>query len=78
MATYKPWRDKAYLHQKYVTERKTLAQIVADCKEAGYEVTEMTIYNNLKSNNIPIRGGSRNLGSRSVGGNGTKRKGFYG
>ena len=79
MAQYKPWRDKAYLHKKYVGERKTLAEIVEDCKAMGYSVTEMTIYNNLKGFDIPIRGGSRNLGKRSVGGNASSRKrgGYY-
>lgn len=79
MAAMKPWRDKSFLYRKYVTERKTLAQIVEDCNAMGYSVTEMTIYNNLKAFNIPIRGGSRNLGKRSVGGNAAKRKrgGFY-
>lgn len=79
MAAYKPWRDKSYLFKKYVTERKTLAQIVEDCKKNGYTVTEMTIYNNLKGFGIPIRGGGRNLGKRSVGGNSEKRKkgGYY-
>jgi hypothetical protein len=75
MAAYKPWRDKSYLYNTYVTKRMTLAQIVEDCKKMGYSVTEMTIYNNLISNSIPIRGGNRKLGSRSVGGSG---KGFYG
>lgn len=74
MAQYKPWRDKAYLHQMYVVKRKTLAQIVEDCKSMGYSVTEMTIYNNLKS--FDLIKNSRNLGKRSVGGNG-KRGGFY-
>jgi hypothetical protein len=79
MAEYKPWRSKEYLYRKYVTERKTLAQIVADCKAMGYSVTEMTIYNNLKGFSIPIRGGGRNLGKRSVGGSDAKRRrgGFY-
>lgn len=56
-----------------------MAQIVDECKSFGIPVTEMTIYNNLKAFNIPIRGGSRNLGKRSVGGNAAKRKrgGFY-
>jgi hypothetical protein len=79
MAAYKPWRDKDWLYRKYVGERKTLAQIVADAKELGHSVTEMTIYNNLKGFNIPIRGGGRNLGKRSVGGSDSKRRrgGFY-
>lgn len=77
MAAYRPWRDKNYLHSTYVAKRMTLDQIVEDCKALGYSVTPMTIWNNLKSFDIPIRGGSRNLGKRSVGGGG-KRGGFYG
>ena len=78
MAAYKPWTDKSYLHEKYVTKRMTLKQIVEDCVAAGYSVTEMTIYNNLIKNNIPIRGGNRKLGSRTVGSKGRKGGGFYG
>lgn len=79
MSVSKPWRNKEWLYDQYVTKRRTLAQIVDECKSFGIPVTEMTIYNNLKAFNIPIRGGSRNLGKRSVGGNAAKRKrgGFY-
>lgn len=77
MAAYKPWRDKSYLHEKYVLKRMTLKQIVEDCVAAGYSVTEMTIYNNLIAFSIPIRGGNRKLGSRTVG-KGRKGGGFYG
>lgn len=78
MAAYKPWRDKGYLYQTYVTKRMTIEQIAEDCKK-NYKlsVTPMTIYNNLIGFKIPIRGGNRKLGTRSVGGNG-KRGGFYG
>lgn len=78
MAQYKPWRDKGYLYDKYVTKRMTLKQIVEDCQSLGYSVTEMTIYNNIKAFDIPIRGGSRNLGKRSIGNGKPKGKGFYG
>ena len=79
LAAYKPWRDKDWLWRKYVRERKTLAQIVEECKKLGHSVTEMTIYNNIKAFGIPIRGGGRNLGKRSVGGNSSSRKrgGYY-
>lgn len=77
MSKYKPWCDKAYLFKMYVEKRKTLAEIVADCKAMGYSVTEMTIFNNLKK--FELLRNSRNLGTRSVGGNPEKRKkgGFY-
>lgn len=80
MAKFKPWSDKSYLYDQYVNKRRTLAEIVADCKEKGHSVTEMTIYNNLLKFEIPIRGGNRKLGKRSVGGNPDKKKkgGFYG
>lgn len=78
MATYRPWRDKGYLYNAYVTKRMTLDDIVEDCKAMNYSVTAMTIYNNLKGFAIPIRGGSRNLGKRTVGGEGKARGGFYG
>jgi hypothetical protein len=76
MAGYKPWRDKSYLEDRYVKRRMTIDKIADECVKAGYSVTAMTIFNNLKSFDIPIRGGSRKLASRSVGG-GTK-SGFYG
>lgn len=76
MAAYKPWRDKGYLHDAYVKKGKTLKQIVEDCKAMGYSVTEMTIFNNLKSFNLLTN--SRNLGPRSVGGKSGSKRGFYG
>lgn len=78
MAAYKPWRDKAYLHKMYVQEKKTIEQIAEDCKRMGYSVTPMTIFNNLKANNLLRK--SRNLGKRSVGGSPSSRKrgGYYG
>lgn len=77
MATYKPWTDSGYLHKMYVEKRKTMAEIVIDCKNMGFSVTEMTIWNNLKK--FGLLRNSRNLGKRSVGGNAEKRKkgGFY-
>lgn len=76
MAQYKPWRDKAWLYDRYVTRRMTIDQIAKECCDSGISCTPMTIYNNLKALGIPIRGGSRNLGKRTVGGG--KGKGFYG
>lgn len=75
MAGYKPWRDKSYLHDRYVKRRKTIDQIADECKGNGYSVTPMTIYNNLKS--FGLLKNSRNLGSRTVGKGGSK-SGFYG
>ncbi len=79
MAQYKPWTDKAYMTRMYVEKRMTIDQIAEDCKSLGYQVTPMTIYNNLVALKIPIRGGNRKLGTRSVGGDPAKkaRKGFY-
>jgi len=74
MAAYKPWTDMSFLKRKYITEKKTITQIAQECVDAGYSVTEMTIYNNLKKFNL-IKNG-RNLGSRSVGG--SSKNGFYG
>lgn len=77
MAVYKPWHDKAYLHRMYVEKRKTLDQIVEDCISMGYNVTPMTIFNNLKK--FELLRNSRVLGKRSVGGDMEKRKrgGYY-
>ena len=77
MAAYKPWTDKAYLYKMYIEKRKTLAEIVVDCKAMGYSVTEMTIFNNLKK--FELLRNSRNLGKRSVGGSADKKKkgGYY-
>lgn len=78
MAAYKPWTDKSYLYDKYVTKKMTIKQIAEECTVNGYAVTQMTIYNNLIKHGIPIRGGNRNLGKRKVGGNTKGKKGYYG
>jgi hypothetical protein len=76
MARFKPWTDKQYLYDMYIVKRKTITEIAEDCKSKGIPVTEMTIFNNLKKHDL-LRN-SRNLGSRSVGGDPTKKKkGFY-
>ena len=76
MAKFKPWTDKAYLHEMYIVKRKTLAEIVKDCEDKGLSVTQMTIFNNLKK--FELLRNSRNLGPRSVGGDpNKKKKGFY-
>lgn len=67
MAQYRPWQDKSYLYEKYVTKRMTIDAIAAECTENGTPVTPMTIYNNLIKHSIPIRGGNRRLGQRTVG-----------
>lgn len=78
MGSFKPWHDKSFLYNLYVVKRKSIDEIAEECKKMGHTVTPMTIYNNLKKLNIPIRGGSRNLGKRSVGGNSKGKGGFYG
>lgn len=81
MAREKPYADKSFLYDRYVTKKMTAKQIADELTASGYPVTEMTIYNHLKKNNL-IRN-SRNLGQRSFGKKpgskkgGTKRKGFY-
>jgi hypothetical protein len=77
MASIRPWQDKNYLYDAYVTRRKTIYEIADECTSAGHKVTPMTIFNNLKK--FDLIKNSRNLGKRSVGGNnsGKKRGGFY-
>lgn len=77
MARFKPWKDKAYMYEMYVQKRMTIEQIAEDCKSKGAPVTVMTIYNALLEHKIPIRGGNRKLGNRSVGGDPSKKKKFY-
>lgn len=72
MARFKPWTDKAYLHDMYVIKRKTLEQIVEDCKDKGAPVTQMTIFNHLKK--FGLLRNSRTLGPRSVGGDPNKKR----
>lgn len=75
----KPWHSKEFLENEYGRKRKSIEVIAEECTKMGYSVTAMTIYNYLKRFDIPIRGGSRKLGKRSVGGNQAKRRrgGFY-
>lgn len=81
MAKDKPYADKSFLYDRYVNKKMTAKQIADELTAQGCPVTEMTIYNHLKKNNL-IRN-SRNLGQRSYGKKpgsqkgGTKRKGFY-
>jgi hypothetical protein len=74
----KPWTDKNWLYTRYIGKRMTIDQIAQECADMGIKVTAMTIYNNLIKFNIPIRGGNRKLGPRSVGKSSGKRGGFYG
>lgn len=60
--TFKIYEDKSYLYEKYVLKRMT-AKEIAD--ENG--VTEMTIYNHLKKNDLlKYKGKGRNLGKRVI------------
>lgn len=79
MAKPKPWKDKDFMVQHYTKGRKSINQIAEICEGMGCPVTAMTIYNALIDLKIPIRGGNRNLGPRSVGGDPSKKgkKGFY-
>lgn len=76
MAQAKPWHSKQFLYDRYVAKKNTITQIAEECKQMGFPVTEMTIFNNLKK--FDLVKNSRNLGPRSVGGNSKKKRGFYG
>jgi arginine repressor len=72
----KPWCDRDWLEQRYVDRHMTLAQITQEILDMGLEVTQMTVYNQLKKFNM-IRN-PRKLGSRSVKDVPGKKRGYYG
>lgn len=59
---YKEYDDYDYLHEEYVTRRRTAKDIAEE-----HGVTEMTIWNHLKKYDLlKFRGKGRRLGSRKV------------
>jgi hypothetical protein len=71
----RPWRNKDFLEDLYVKQRKTISEIAEICElRFGIKVTPMTIYNNLKDFGLLRK--NRQLGPRRFGGTG-KKKGFY-
>lgn len=57
MAKYKIYTDPGYLYEQYVKKRRTAKEIAED-----HNVTEVTIYNHLKKNDLlKFKGKGRNL-----------------
>lgn len=59
---FKMYEDRDYLYQEYVVRKRKAKEIADD-----HGVTEMTIYNHLKKNDLlKFRGKGRTLGKRVI------------
>lgn len=62
LASYKLYADRDYLYKEYVQRRRTAKDIANE-----HGVTEMTVYNWLKTHDLlKFRGKGRNLGNRVI------------